>query len=259
MTDSVENVVSRAGFWRRAIAFLIDFMLVALPMQAVVVVLFMLTGGAVQASFGFHSTVCEDIGDLLIAPTPPPPADYNSVVECRVTLAGFDLKRTLTVSKITVEAGTTTRISQTYYLGPDGKQRDVWPVDFFGFIVFLAYLVVLESRRGATLGKQLLSIRTASHRDAFAVGVPVRSALLRYAVMFAAVVPGMLVTLGFELAVAHGAWDPFVLLTHPFFVGANILAGLIFVGWFAWITVSVIRKRDPVYDRAAGTSVWVRR
>ncbi|MBK5569583.1 RDD family protein [Ensifer sp. SSB1] len=116
----------------------------------------------------------------------------------------------------------------------------------------------MESRRGATLGKQLLSIRTASHLDAHAVGVPIRSALLRYTVMFAALLPGILATLGFELAVASGGWEPFALLTHPFFVGVNILAGLMFVGWFAWITVSVVRKRDPVYDRAAGTSVWVR-
>lgn len=258
MTDSVESVMSRAGFWRRAVAFIIDYIIVALPLQAVVMALFLLTGGAVQGSFGFYGTVCNDLADIPTALTPPPPAGYNSVVECRNTLAGFDLKKTLTVSKITVETGTRNWISQTYYLGADGKQRDVWPVDIFASVVFFVYLVLMDCRRGATFGKQVLSIRTASHLDAVAVGVPARSAFLRYVVMFAALVPGMLVTLGFELAASRGGSDPFALLASPYFVVANIVAGVIFLGWFGWIIVSVVRRRDPVYDRVAGTSVWVR-
>ncbi|HEV7308713.1 RDD family protein [Ensifer sp.] len=260
MADSVavESVMLRAGFWRRAVAFLIDALIIALPMQVLVIVLFALTDGSVQSRFGIYGTVCNELPSLPIVPTMAPPPDYNSIVDCRVTLAGFDMARTLTVSRVTLEGGVTTRISHVYYLGADGKQRDVWSIDLLAYLVFFAYLVVLESRHGATLGKRLLSIRTTRSDDALAPGISVRSALLRYGVMFAALVPGILVTFGYSLAVGYGGGDPYALLSHPAFVGGNIVAGLIFFGWFAWIIVSVVRKRDPVYDRAAGTSVWKR-
>lgn len=130
--SAVESILSRAGFWRRAVAFFVDALVVALPMQVLVIALFAMTDGNVQSRFGIYGTACTALPALPIVPTPPPPADYNSIVECRFTLAGFDMARTLTVSKVTLDGGFTTSISHSYYLGADGKQRDAWSIDLPG-------------------------------------------------------------------------------------------------------------------------------
>ena len=57
VTDNVESGPIRAGFWRRAVAFLVDVVIVAVPMQVIVIIMFALTGGAVQGNFGIRATL----------------------------------------------------------------------------------------------------------------------------------------------------------------------------------------------------------
>ncbi|MBD9538955.1 RDD family protein [Ensifer sp. ENS04] len=253
MVIDVTPSPSLAGFWRRALAFLLDYLIVSLPMQALVIVLFLATDGAVQGRFGLFNTLCQPVSMLPASLTPPPPVGYNAAVDCRTTLAGFDTQRLLIVSKITTEGSTFTQISQPYYLGLDGRQRDAWSANWIALTVFVLYLLAMEYRWGATLGKMILGIRTANTRGT--VEIPFRTVILRYLLMFCALIPGVLVNHGVSFAIAYWSLDPAAILRHPAFLATSALAVVAFIGWYGWIAVDIIRRRNPIYDRVVGTSV----
>ena len=248
----MENTVlagRRAGFWRRFAALLIDSLIVLIPLQILVAVLFAYTNGAVQGNFGFVINVCGPVSPIPTGLQPPPPEGANQATLCSSSFFGFETARLLTVATVTTTGNNTSSVFQTYGVSADGNVRDdVFDADTVAYIVLLAYLVWMEFRQGQTLGKRLLSIRVVALSNPAKIGVPLGKALKRYAVMLL------------------GVWIMIVALLLVWFLSGSlenavswmpvlIAGGLISVAWMLWIVVSVARKTDPIHDRLAGTAV----
>ena len=197
-------------------------------------------------------------GDL----EPPPPSDANFAVDCRYSLLGLaDTGRVLTVGKIsTVNQGyssATTSIGRTYGLGADGLRRGVVSLDGLVLLFFLIYLILLQSRYGATAGMALLKIRVISAESPRSVGVPPLKALIRLVVLFVGFIP-VLAYLIWRFLPREADLQQF--LGYPSRSAPILLtAALLLSGaFYLWILIDVIRRRDPVYDRIARTAVVFR-
>lgn len=246
----VEGAAARAGFWRRVGALLIDSIIILLPLQILVAVLFALTNGTVQGNFGFVTTICSQTDSLPERLQPPPPQGFNIATECRSSLLGFETSRTLTLGVFTQKDNVTTGQVQAYSLGSEGNQVDAIRVNWTAVLLLLVYLIVMEWRSGATLGKRLLGIRTVDSLDPSRIGIPFRKAVLRQLAIWIGAVPSLLL-----LIVALGSNSPENLATNNMFWFGLVAAVMIELLWFIWIIVSISNKRDPVYDRIAATAV----
>jgi uncharacterized RDD family membrane protein YckC len=270
MADAAETqvIIARAGFWRRLGALIVDLLVVTLPLQALVIVLFAQTNGVVQGTFGIVLKSCQPLAELPIGLDPPPPEGFNSIVDCRTSFFGLDMARVLVVSKVTQDGAVTTSIFQSYAIGADGHPTEAYSTDWIAILLFFAYLISMEHRSGATLGKRMLGIRTFDTAGKLTLGfrtfdaaflsragIPLRKAVLR---QLAIVIGSGPLIAGGIVAVAvmsFGGVDPAAIFSSGVYVPYMILAAAINVVWFVWIAVSVSRKRDPIYDRLVGTAV----
>jgi hypothetical protein len=83
------------------------------------------------------------------------------------------------------------------------------------------------------------------------VGISLWKVILRYLAMFIGSVPALAV-LAYQKITTDGSADAmFSGSFFQWFVGAMLIA----VVWYVWLIVQVVRKKDPVYDRLAGTMV----
>ncbi|NGO49594.1 RDD family protein [Allomesorhizobium camelthorni] len=255
MIETVQEPRRRAGFWRRAAAFLIDMAVVLVPLQDVLAVLFAQTNGAFQGSFGLKFTTCMPVEKLPDGLQPPPPVGYNRIVDCKTSLFGFDTARTLTVAKETQTGNTRSGVFQTYALGADGMPKDdVLYVNWIAVLALFAYLILLESRLGATLGKRCVSVKVIDTSDETRVGLPARKATTRQLSKLIGSVPAIVFGL-ILFSQVGGVEDLQTVLVAWWFNLASLGAWLIGAAWALWIIVSLVRKKDPVYDRLAGTAV----
>jgi uncharacterized RDD family membrane protein YckC len=244
----------RAGFWRRLIAFIIDGIIVSLPIQILVVVLFALTNGAVQTTSGIAFSNCLKTPQLSELPQgldPPPPTGSNRAVICSTSLFGLETARRLTVSRVTKDGVVTKTFSRTYALDAQGNPRNVISLDSVVFLALFIYLIAMEHRLGATWGKRLLGIRVADIDRPERVGIPLRKAVFRNLLIWACAVP-LLVVLLISMIVSHG--DLELLMEGSFFIWFAIAAVLALVGCLL-VLVQIVRKLDPIYDKIAGTAV----
>lgn len=245
----------RGGFWRRAAAWLVDCSVVLIPLQIVVVVLFAWTNGRIQGSFGFVLRTCTPLAAL-------PPGlqtkipDPTSFVDCRSSLLGAGTSRYLIVSRSETQGATTTGVFETFWLDPSGQlaQLPVYNASWIAVLVLLVYVVGMEGLRGQTLGKRLLGIRTVALSGGRTIGTGIYRALARRLAMMLFVLAAlpswaMAAWIGDDMAAASR------LLVDPTYRAASIAGTALSVAWFVWIAVSMVRKRDPIYDRIAGTAV----
>lgn len=254
---STEGAPARAGFWRRVGALLIDSIVAAIllvPIQVLIAVLFLQTNGAVQGNLGLAFLSCEPVNQLPQTLEPSSPADFTLSVDCTASFFGLNAWRALTVVKSGQGDGTTSMSSWHYSLGPDGRQVDAFDVSWVGALVFLAYLVLMETRRGATIGKQALNIRTVDVQSTSTVGIPLRKAVTRQLAMMIGVIPAFIAAFWWENSLFVDGADVSEMLSAGYIV-TTAITSLIQIAWLIWIIVSVSKKRDPIYDRIAGTSV----
>jgi uncharacterized RDD family membrane protein YckC len=118
-------------------------------------------------------------------------------------------------------------------------------------LALFIYLVAMECRFGATLGKRLLHIRAADIAELRRTGIPLRKAVLRNLLIPIGVVP-MLVVLFVSYIANKG--DPEGTFGGNFFVWFGA-AGVVGTVWNLWVLIEIVRKRDPIYDKIAGTAV----
>ncbi len=225
----------RAGFWHRLIAAVIDGFTVALPLQILVVILFLVTNGHVQGSAGFTTTRC-------VAVSVVPPPGFNSTRECRTSFLGFDTAHTLVLDSVSQDGTVNTSSSTKYTLGPDGRPNDAFIIDGFYWVLSLAYLIILEYRFGQTLGKYIVSIRTIDVDVPERVGIPLKKAVFRQLAMLVVMMLPLLPALLSML---------FISLTMT----PIIVSLLLMLAWYLWIIISIVERRDPIYDQLAGTAV----
>jgi len=248
-TDSAIEL-PRAGFWRRWLAIVIDVIIVMLPFQIVAAVLFAMTAGMIQMDTGFFSS-CVAGKDIPQALDPPPPHDSNYMRVCRISFFGAPTGAVLTVARVTHEGNTTTSVSQAYMLDKDGTPVHGTSIDLIYQLAFLAYLFGMIWKTGTTLGARVAKMRVIDVANPGAPGVPPRKVIVRYLAMVIGAVPVIALYI-YQLATVGGSAD--AMFTGSFFRWFAF-AGALWVLWVLVLIVQVARKRDPWYDRLAGTAV----
>ena len=123
-------------------------------------------------------------------------------------------------------------------------------------IAIFVYLVVMETWRGATIGKWLTGIRTVDPSNPGRRGLPFAKALQREFTKVGGFIPTLIIIpMNFgammSIAEAPAAAGGFA----AWFVPLQLVAQFLPLVWLAWIGVSLVNNRDPVYDRVAGTTV----
>jgi len=240
----------RAGLWPRAIALLIDGCLITVVLGSLGVILFVPTGGRIRVAdtlVGSRTCSTPNLQILQDLNIPlPPNFQVTDIVRCTKTLLGYVHDRVLIVAETTRSGPTTTTTRDlTIPLDTEGLPTRPFYLDSLWFLVFAAYVLLLEWRTGRTLGKDLMDIRVQS----LAGGPPTLvQAIKRFLVRF----------------------FPTILLGS---LSLMPLAGVSFTTapalyWFVWLIsllsfiaiqvnfiVEVRRRALPWHDRFAGTEV----
>ena len=171
---------------------------------------------------------------------PPPPQGANFAVICRTSCTDLETARRLFVSLVRRDGIVTKTYSRTYMLDADSHQTDGTSLDWFAFVALAIYLIALEHRFGATVGKHLLGLRVAETLDAQRVGVSLRRAVVRNVMIWLGVLPMMIVAFG-DFVLSRGDTEAF--WTGGFFAWF-MAAGLLGMVWYLWVAIQVARKRD---------------
>jgi uncharacterized RDD family membrane protein YckC len=258
---SDQPVGVRAGFWRRWLALWIDGIIISLPFQVVVAILFAATSGRIQQVGGLTYTNCSIRQTVPDGLAPPPPAGSNFARECNVYFFGAQTARTLEVGRVTKEGAVTETVSRHYMLDRHGRMLDRHgrPIDdvsadWIVMMAFIAYLFAMEARTGASLGDRAMRIRVVDAAVPAAPSVPLRKIVTRYLAASVGFLPMLAVALAYlSLAYLYGA-DLEEIPASNIFTWLGITGAAAF-GWVIFLTVQIIRKRDPLYDRIAGTAV----
>jgi uncharacterized RDD family membrane protein YckC len=239
----------RAGLWPRAIALLIDGCLITFVLGFLGLALFVPTGGRIRvADTLVGSRTCttpnlQILQDLNI----PLPQNFQvtHIARCTKTLLGYVHDRVLIVAEITHSGATTTTRDLTIPLDAEGLPTRPFYLDSLWFLVFAAYVLLLEWRTGRTLGKDLMDIRVQS----LAGGPPTLvQAIKRFLVrFFPPILLGSLPLM--SIAGVSSTTAPALF----WFVGPVSL--LSFVAVLVNFIVEVRRLALPWHDRFAGTEV----
>jgi uncharacterized RDD family membrane protein YckC len=240
----------RAGFWRRSLATLLDLVIVSLPFQVVAAALFAATAGMLQSAGGLYK-VCAVTKDIPHSLAPAPPHGSNFARICRASVFGATTGASLTVGRTTREGATTTTVAQRYMLDKAGNPIKGFSIDWIGELAMVFYLVLLESRTGQTLGDRVLGIRVVDAAEPSVSGVPARKVVIRYLAMAIGLAP-MLAVLIRAYAISGGDADTFA--SGNYFLWFAFAGGFTFL-WNSLLILQVVLKRDPLYDRLAGTAV----
>src|SRR5215831_12379880 len=192
---SDQPVGVRAGFWRRSLALLIDGIIISLPFQVVVAILFAATSGRIQQEVGLAYTNCSIRQTVPDGLAPPPPAGSNFARECNVYFFGAQTARTLEVGRVTKEGAITKTVSRYYMLDRHGRPIDGVSADGIAMMAFIAYLLATEARTGATLGDRAMRIRVVDAAVPAAPSVPLRKIVTRYLVASVGFLPMLAVAL----------------------------------------------------------------
>jgi uncharacterized RDD family membrane protein YckC len=139
-----------------------------------------------------------------------------------------------------------------------GKPIKIYDVDWsiydIEWIIALGtfvYLVALEHRLGATVGKRLLGLRVVDADQPAQVGIPLQKAIMRNFLMWAPQIPVFVVTVAAEHLTRGRLED----LEPGFFYYSLVATCLLALFIYAWMVTAIVRKRDPIYDAIAGTAV----
>jgi uncharacterized RDD family membrane protein YckC len=229
----------------------IDGIIISLPFQVIAAVLFAATSGWIQQSSGITFTTCMESREIPAGLDPPPPTGSNFARECRVLFFGAETARSLQVGRVTREGTTTKAVWRGYMLDRDGHPINGVSVDWLVLIAFVAYLLTMETRTGATLGDRWMHIRVVDALAPGADGVPLRKIIMRYLAMLIGFAPVLAVALVYF---ARYGLDIEAIAESSVFTWLG-LAGILTFGWLVVICVQIARKRDPLYDGIAETAV----
>jgi uncharacterized RDD family membrane protein YckC len=183
MESSVEPSL-RAPAGRRFVAIILDLILISATIAVIGVCLALATDGKVRVSNALvNATNCTSGGpeplDLQL------PADFHvtNVVRCTRSFLGVPYDWSLTVGEVTgpepsttlkrywsrsINLGKVTRPGPTFErsitvpLDPEGHITNAFYLDSLTGFVLAAYLLLLEWRFGATVGKRLFGLRVRS-------------------------------------------------------------------------------------------------
>ena len=164
MSDTASPSSSgRAGFWRRAIAFVIDVCLIGLLISVIGVISFRLTDGRTRLSSGlFDISICSKADPQKIGLPIPPNFNVTEADDCTKGFLGLQHDRVVTITEITESGSVVYKRSFSYALDSNGHPTDVLYIDFTWLILLPVYILLAEWRFARTIGKRLLGIRIRS-------------------------------------------------------------------------------------------------
>jgi uncharacterized RDD family membrane protein YckC len=128
-------------------------------------------------------------------------------------------------------------------------------VDWIAILALIAYLVAMETRTGATLGKRAMQLRVIDSAAPVGSRVPPRKIVLRYLVMAIGILPILVLNLAVPLIYGSDLEELAKFIASSFFLWVFIGGYMVGTGWAILLIVQVAKKRDPLYDRMAGTAV----
>jgi hypothetical protein len=245
----------RGYFWRRVFAGLVDAIFIGAIVTLIGVSLFGPTGGKIrleQTLFTISNCVAPDNNNLKINPADLMlPADFRvtGAGKCTSTFMGFVHDRRLVVQEVTKPTPATTYMRRlTYPLDEEGRlQIPVFYLDYLTYILLVVYVLWLEWRFGATLGKNLLKlrVRSLSAPDGKLTFVQAAKRLLIFA-WFIPIVIGLL--LGWILDFSLSDYFSFLIW---FFAISGLIAMSICVN----VAYAIWHGERPWHDRWANTAV----
>jgi uncharacterized RDD family membrane protein YckC len=249
-------VSARAGFWRRAFASLLDVITIYVPFQLIISVLFVATAGHIQMSspVAFYGE-CSEPQTMPDGLMPPPPAGSNFIRDCNIYFLGAQTARILQVGRLNIEGTSAQSVSRSYMLDRDGHLINGVSVDWIAILALIAYLVAMETRTGVTLGSRAMRIRVIDSATPVGPGVPLRKIVLRYLAMLIGILPILVLILAVPLIYGSDLEQLAKFLASSFFLWVFIGGYIVGTGWAILLIVQVANKRDPLYDRIAGTAV----
>ena len=152
----------------------------------------------------------------------------------RLVLRGGDSENLNGWPCVTKNGGIVTAVWRSYMLDREGHPINGVSIDLFVMAVFIAYVIAMETRTGATLGGRATRIRVLNAAATDASGVAPILAIVLFFYVF------------------YGDMDAFA--ASGFFTWF-ILAAILGFRWVLVNIVLIVGPRDPLYDRIAGTAV----
>jgi hypothetical protein len=243
-TDSVE--FARGGFWRRALAVIIDVAAIGIVLQLAALVLFPLSNGRVQFSAGaFQAFNCQRLEAAPEGVSIPAEFGVNSITDCRQSLFGLTAARGLNLNRITQDGAVTKVVQIRHMLDVNGKPVRGWPLEIFILPLLIGLRYGLD-HGGGSLGRRICGIRLADAMDGLepssasvsgrylALALPLLPLWIwsARAALFPGSVPSSTAT--------HWLW---IVTGFPLLIAALEAAD------------SIVRRGDTFYDRFAQTAV----
>jgi uncharacterized RDD family membrane protein YckC len=245
----MSDPAKRAGFRRRAFAFVMDLLLVNMLVAAVGLAAIELTGGRVR--------VANTIDDVRscgawqpLAPDLPVSNEFagGEMRRCTRAVHGFEYDRTLVVREAAISVNPDAELKQaTLTTDADGRPVRAFYLDSLSPLVLAVYLLLLEWRFGATFGKWAFDMRVRTLGggpiDFWQAG---KRALIRALVVLGSAETQVALRMTTAYALPDlGLWSELI----------NLLA-LMYVGAFA---VAVSSGLPALHDLWAGTQVVLAR
>jgi uncharacterized RDD family membrane protein YckC len=248
--DQTELRESRAGFWRRLFAFLVDAVIIGAIFQIIAIPAFALTNGHVQSFGVFRATICEPNSELAAGLSVPADLGVNFNRECTVGLFGLQTAHSLTVGRHNETEHST--VSWTFQLDRDGKVIQPFWLDSLILPCIFLFRWWADCGRGSP-GRRLLGIRLVARRPSTSTRsewiAPTRTAAAkRYGIFFLPFAP-------LFLAQLYSATIPITFIQPEFRLGPEILIIGIAVAANLVAVIAIVRRKDAFYDRLAGTEV----
>jgi hypothetical protein len=237
----------RGGFWRRALALLIDVVSTMTILQLVTFALFPLTNGRVQFVGGLALLYCDKLD--AVPEGVPLPADFraDAIADCWHGFFSLTSARIVTVSEVTRYRGIETTKQIVHLLDAEGKPFSAPTLDGYMLIFLLALRCWLDRGRG-TPGRRICRVRLSPAADGHH-SPPLGAVARRYAAQTLPLVPLIVWSLL--------RWR----LTDPQ-AGISILEAILLTVPAVCLLIAVpiavhaiVYRRDAWYDRWAVTSV----
>jgi uncharacterized RDD family membrane protein YckC len=233
----------QAGFWARAMAFVIDLLLVNMLVAAVGLAATELTGGSVRVANAIDDVrTCG--GSQPIPPELSVPSEFagGDMRRCTRTVYGFDYDRMLIVRAAANDSDAERR-QISIPIDADGRPVHAFYLDSLTPLVLAIYLLLLEWRYGATLAKRAVGIRVVTLGggpiDVWQAG---KRSLIRALVVLCSAET----QIGLKMTTAYGLSD--------LGVWSQVLNGLALIYVAAW-AIATLGGLLSLHDRWAGTQV----
>jgi hypothetical protein len=245
-TDGVE--FQRGGFWRRALAVLIDVAAISVVLQIAALALFQPTRGRVQFSGGpIYVNNCRPLTSVPAELSFPAEFGANTITDCQHGLFGLPSSRILTVARITRDGNVTKTLRVAYMLDAEGKPIRGLPLDILVLPLLLALRLVCD-RAGGSPGRRICRLRLANLADG-QFPPSAGTAGRRYAVLALSFLPSWIWS-------DYAALNPGPeLLTSRLYLASWIGTSIPGVVSIIAAAVAMVRRKDAWYDRVARTSV----